>query len=433
MPKGHYDGLNITSKGADGALPITLEMRSSKKAVFINLALAIILVIFAFNVNTMIPDYMVGSADAPVRTWLPLIIGALSLLFGARAILSWTGGGTDISVNRDRVAFHYRSLLGKHEWTEPLSRYQGVRWKRFAIHEDRASERVRTRYRHVIDLAHPDKNKTVPLFARETGKADVSATIALARKAFASENATDAERDELEAEAARLGKQASADDPRAHWERFAALLELPAIDARDGAETVRAAEDVNKSVKQLAEEGKINADWRSTPPPASLDAQTLGDPDDPASQELRVLIRAGNTPRVLLWALGAIAAVLLIAGVFNMHFGSLFGAFLFGGAVYGIRYLERSKPRQITVTRQKLRYDDPLVNSRSFIAPLGDIETISIRDRDTEILRATVTLKLSGKELLISTDKLERPVAGGAPEDGLVWLRDYLTAAVANT
>jgi hypothetical protein len=116
-----------------------------------------------------------------------------------------------------------------------------------------------------------------------------------------------------------------------------------------------------------------------------------------------------------------------------MHFGSLFGAFLFGGAVYGIRYLERSKPRQITVTRQELRYDDPLVNSRSFVAPLGDIGTISIRDRDTEILRATWTLKLSGKELLVSTDKLERPVAGGAPEEGLAWLRDYLTAAVAKT
>ncbi len=433
MAKGHYDGLKITQTSDAGKLPITLEMRSSKKSVFINLGLSIALLIFALNVTAMLPDYMLGDADAPLRKWLPLGIGAFALLHGGRAFLRWFSSGAKISIDRDRVSFRSKSPIGEKEWVEPLNAYEGVRWKRFAIHEDRASDRVRTRYRHVIELVHSGgAKKSIPLFAQETGKADLGATFALARKAFSAKDATPEDRAKIETEAARLGKQAGADDPRAHWEGFASLLGLPAIDARDGAETVRAAEDVDKSVKQLAEEGKINAGWQFTPPPASLDAQTLGDPADPASQELRVLIRAGHTPRALLWIFGAVSVAWLLLGIFNLHFGALVGALLFGGAVYGIRYLERTKPRQLTVTRQELRYEDPLVNSRSFVAPLGDIETISIRDRDTEILRATGTMKLSGKKLLISTDKIEKPIAGGAPEEGLAWLRDYLIAAVAN-
>jgi len=432
MAKGHYDGLDIKRLSADGELPISLRVSPSPKAVILNASLAVALLIFALNLNSMLPDYLVGGADSPARQWLPVAVGVVALLYGARALFGALGKGASISVDRNHVNFRSRTPLGKREWTEALASYKGVRWKRFAIHEERASDRVKTRYRHVIELVHPDVGKTVPLFARETGKADRMATLALASKALATKEPTEKDRAELGAEAARLAEQGAADEPKARWEAFAALLELPAIDARDGAEVMSAPGEVNAPLEQPAGEGTMDAD-PGAKPPSSLAVRTVGDSGDPESQELQVLIRAGNTPKPILWALSAAGVVLLVAGLVTFSLGSVLGGLLFGGLVYGIRYAERAKPRQLTVTHEALRYVDPMVSSRSFTMPLAAITAITIRDRDTETLDSKKTPRLSGKELLISTARNEKRAAGGASEEDLVWLRDKLSAVVART
>ena len=429
MTKKRYDGINLTQTGSGDSLPLSLEMRASRKAIFMNMIVAFVLIFLAFNIVDMVPAYMLGGEGSSVQTYLPLAIGAIALVYVARTLKSAFASTTVITVDRTAVTVHSGSNSAKPKWSEPLASYTGVRWNRFAIHEDRG-ERVRTRYRHVIELVHPDSDKTVPLFLRETGRANKAETLALARKAFAAKDLSTEERAELEDTAARLGDDADANNPRGQWEHFASILDLPAIDARDGAHTVREAQDIDKSVKTLAEEGKISSKWQETAPPPSLEVKTIGNPEDSSSQKLHILIRAGHVPRVFLFMLGGAAALMLIGGILTLHFGALLGAVLFGGATYGITFLERKKPRQLTVTRDDIRYVDPMVSSRSFTMPLTAVESIQIRDRDSEMVHAK-TMKLSGKELLISSDESERAVAGGVPEDGLVWLRDYLTAAVA--
>lgn len=437
MSEKSYSGLKLSETGEGDALPLEFEVSASSKMNVLTLITVFILILVAFNINDMLPAYLLQALEdkgMPSRTLLPVGFVVLALYLFVKSIFGGMGQRKKIQIDGTTVHVQSSSMLGKREWSEPLNSYSGVRWTRFAIHENRRTEtaRVSTRYRHVIELVHADTAKIVPLFLRETGRADSLATLALVRKAFSSKELSEEGRKDLEEEAARLGRQADAGNPREHWERFSALLNLPAIDARDGAEAVRAAEDVNKSIKELASEGKLDVGWENASPPACLQLKPLGDAGKPETQQLQILIRSGNTPGFLLSVFSGIAALLLIAGLLSMQFGAIVGGLLFGGIVYGIKYLERRNPRSLTVTGGELRYDDPMVSSRNFTMPLDAIESIEVRDRDTRSIDSVKTPKLLGKKLLISSDEKEKAVAGGTPEDGLVWLRGYLLNAVAS-
>lgn len=437
MSNKSYSGLQLGSGDNTDVLPLELELSASSKMKILNLILIFLLIGVAFNINNMVPQYVLEMFDEkgePLRTLLPLGIVVLALFFLIKLVFRGLGRRTKIRIDGNAVTVQSSSIIGKAGWSEPLYNYRGVRWTRFAIHEHRRQETSQpsTRYRHVIELVHADAGKTVPLFMRETGRADSLETLALARKAFAARDLSEEERKALEEDAARLGRQANADDPREHWERFSTLLNLPAIDARDGAENVRAAENVDKSIKELAAEGKVDKEWDATSVPSCLRVESVGNPDEPGTQELHIVIRAGNTPVFLLLVFSGIAAVMLVAGLLSLQFGLVFGGLLFGGIVYAIKYFERRHPRQLTVTRSEMRYEDPMVSSRSFTMPLGVIESIEIRNRDTQSVDSVNTPKLLGKKLLISSDGSERAIAGGTPEEGLIWLRGYLASAIAD-
>ncbi len=420
---------------AEGSLPIHVVCSSSVKRTFLSLMASTILFMFAFITDALVPSSLFGEQKDLLADSLSLIAAALAALFLLRGLLGFVAR-QDITVDDQAVSVSASFRFWVRRWQEPLTNYRGVRWNRYAIHEDRSrgsSQGIKTRYRHVIDLVHDTNAKrTVPLFVAETGRAKVIDTLTLVRKAFSAPAAGTTERAELEAKARGLGEEANAGNPRARWEALSALLGLPAIDARDGANEIRDAGDLDKSIKDLAAEGRINADWSGSQPPRSLEVEQRGDPEVPSTQELRITIHAAHLPKAILYSLGGIGAVLGITGVLRLDFGAVLGGLLFGGAAYGIWYLQRKNPHQLTVTRNEIRYEDPLVPSRSFVMPLQEIESIKIRDRDSESAEAgNRTLKFSGKELLISSDKRECGAGGGLAEDELQWLRDYLLAAVA--
>lgn len=189
-----------------------------------------------------------------------------------------------------------------------------------------------------------------------------------------------------------------------------------------------------RGLVRLKARSTVEIDGRSvtvSAPPASLAVKQRGSPDDPASQELHVTIHAANAPKAFLFMLAGFGGVLVLMGLSTSSFGAIVAGLLFGGAAYGIWYLQRSNPHQLTVTCSEIRDHDPLVSSRSFVVPFSEIESIKIRDRDTDSARAKKTLKLSGKELLISSDRAEHSAGGGLDDDALDWLRGYLVAAVA--
>jgi hypothetical protein len=403
-----YSGTYVKLVGPEDELPLSMVWATGKKAVFIQLVAAIVLLLFAFNINEMLPDHLLGDHATLVKKYLPLVMFAVSAYLGLRGLFGLVAR-TEVEIDGRTVSVSAPYRLWGREWAEPLSNYQGVRWNRYAIHEERqGGDAIRTRYLHVIDLVHPNANRTIPLFVRKTGRANIFD--ALAWKVFA--------------EKPRSG------DPRATWESLAAMLELPAIDARDGAYEVRDSDDLDKSIQTLSDEGKLRADWQDASPPPSLAVERGGDADDVASQELRITFHVTHIPNVFFYLLGGVGGVLFVAGVLSLTFRSIFGGLLFGGIAFGIWYLQRKNPSRLTVTRREIRYHDPLVASRGFTMPLSAIESITIRDRDSRSAHHK-TLKLSGKRLLISTDQAERSVGGGLDEEALRWLRDYLVAAVA--
>lgn len=387
---------------------------------------ACVIGVFALFINEMLPTEQFGGFQTLIERVLPIAMAAVACLLALRAVLG-RSTRTSVRIADGRVAVQRRSLFGAREWTEPLREYQGVCWTRFAIHERRGENRpTRTRYRHVLELAHADPRKCLPLVVHETGRANIAATLALAKKAFAAKNENEAG---LRAEAEQLGKQAGAEHLRDKWEALAARLGLPAIDARDGVETRRDVEDLDKSVRQLAEEGKIDTRRDSVPPPPSLETEAIGSPSDPERPGVRIVIRAAHSP-ILIYIFGGVGGLMAVSGIVSLQFGLTLGGLVFGALAVFLFWQGRNNPRTLTLTDGEMRYEDPNVQSRSFTLPLAGIESIELRDRDTESANER-TLKLQGKELLISSDQGEYPAGAGLSDDALDWLRRYLLDAAA--
>lgn len=422
----NYGAVRVELTGDGAAEPLRIEVRGSAKAVFIQLITAGVIGAFALFINDMVPTEQFGEFQTLVEGVLPVAMAAVACLLALRAVLG-RSTRTSVRIADGHVAVQRRSLFGTREWTEPLREYQGVRWTRFAIHETRGENRpTRTRYRNVLELAHADRQKCLPLVVHETGRANVAATLALAKKAFAANNKDEAG---LRTEAERLGKQAGAEHLRDKWEALAAGLDLPAIDARDGVETRRDVEDLDKSIRQLAEEGKIDSKWDSAPPPPSLETETIGSTSDPGRPEARIVIRAAHSP-ILIYIFGGVGGLMTVIGVVTLQFGLMLGGLVFGALAVFLFWQGRNNPRTLTVADGEIRYEDPNVQSRSFTLPLAGIESIELRNRDSESANER-TLKLQGKELLISSDQGEYPAGAGLSDDALDWLRCYLLDAAA--
>ena len=195
-----------------------------------------------------------------------------------------------------------------------MSAYSGVRWQEFVVRKNSSSGSTshKTKRYQYVDLAHPEKYKSVPLFV----------TI----------------RDGV---------------TRAEWEGLAKLLNVPAIDARGGATQVRAAEDVDKSINELADEGKVAADWSGDAPPDGLTAD-FGDGD-----RIEVTI---NVRRLPTW----LYAVFLVFGGFMLFLGVtdlamlplIFGAAVAGGGAWYWRF-DGQNPRSVLVTRDEVTFVSP--------------------------------------------------------------------------
>src|SRR6056297_3359706 len=79
-------------------------------------------------------------------------------------------------------------------WKEELSAFRGVRWSRQNLGVEGTKSRVKQS--HLIDLVHENPERTVPIFARISGRADMGDTWALVKKSFSAAKAN--ERDKAE-------------------------------------------------------------------------------------------------------------------------------------------------------------------------------------------------------------------------------------------
>ncbi len=296
-----------------------------------------------------------------------------------------------IRIDHDGVEVEVRGPVRTTRRRDKLSAFIGVR--RHTVSERRGTGwAARHVTRHVVDLVHGDEDKTIRLYA------------------------------------------AAADDGiRALWEQAARVLDLPALDETATGTTARAPEDLDKSIRDLADEGKMTARFDTDkPPPRGIDWDRDG-------EELRVTIGFGATNYAVTAIRTAIAGVVallalddtLVAGLASVS-GIVFAIALAVAAEGGLRLLAAAYiKRRITVTAKEVRcaLATPFGRFRTRRIPLDEVETVhqvSIGGR----WRIAGFAFGSRDRLMIESDaaKISIPDLAKSPRD---WIEGFVVAAIA--
>jgi hypothetical protein len=128
----------------------------------------------------------------------------------------------EIRITNQDVTYTKSSLFGTKKWIEPVSEYMGV--LRSKEQRSRGTGNTRTTYTvYVLRLYHADTDKCIPLYESTTST-----------------------------------------EWRSLWEDYARILNVPALDEVEGEIVSRDVGDLDKSVRELAEEGKLEIDFDPT-------------------------------------------------------------------------------------------------------------------------------------------------------------------------
>ena len=316
------------------------------------------------------------------------------------------------------VTVESRGLLGSGTWSLPYKAFKGVLYRE----ELRRRRNTGSGIFQVIELLHEKRNRCVLLYVCRT-----------------------------------------AEVPRDRWEGYARRLGLPALEIGTEGINARAAGDLDKSLKDLAAEGKVNAAFDLTAAiPRGL---RLERPED---DRLRVLVTASRISAKLLgffalvgFALCAFAFTAGLTGIILLPVGLLFA----GLAWFMFRW-DRNKPRVLELDRLRLKITDDFDNdhleneriAKFYLAaaagqmdhpaagkqakampfPLPGTEdtyrTEELALRDIESVKVAKVNRPSGPpayELVITGDKHRFNFGRGLSMAALNWLKDFLTAAIA--
>ena len=144
--------------------PMRIELPRNKRPSFITLALVSIW--GAVGVVGLFHGLARLSANTDVTLMSSLSIAFISTYIathiGVLAMRSHVTNDT-ILLFDDHVEFTAWSLFRKTKWSAPLSEYQGVRTRELP-----ASDQSNDKPYQLIELAHPDKNRTLPLYLEKS-------------------------------------------------------------------------------------------------------------------------------------------------------------------------------------------------------------------------------------------------------------------------
>lgn len=370
--------------------PMELEVYTSWFFMLLNVFYGAIFAFLGFGFFGKFPAMLqYGRLIELAFYFAPLAIGFAGLYLLGRCAFDFLNKKV-VRIANGQVSVTGRSPFSSRSWSEPLEAYEGVRWRRFVVQRRLGTSSrlrdARPAVYQVLDLQHQDPKRCVPLGVTRLN------------------NVT-----------------------RPKWERFAKLFNLPAIDATDGETRMRAADDVDKSIKELADEGKIEAEWDNRPAPAGLLVDYEGTEKDPDEQVLAVTLVARKFPVWLYGGLMAFGLFLLIMGLKDLSFiAILFGGGLSAGVAWHWRY-EGRNPRTVRIARTHVEINTPNPGNPTLqnVIQHGAIESVYIKTNSADDMTSI------GATLVVETDTGTYSTGSGLSRDGLSWLRDLILAAVA--
>ncbi len=364
---GSTDWHSVRVKVDLSALPTTVELSPSRAGAVVQIVFG---TAWTFFVWSMFGE--VRQQDLPVLFFaVPFSLIGLGMALYGLAILRRT---RSVVFRGDGVEVEGRSLWGSESWYQPYTAFKGVLHREEVVKTKNSS----TTYQ-IIELLHDDPKRCVLLYVRPTTKL-----------------------------------------PRERWESYARLLELPALEAGAAGVVERDHGDLDKSLKDLVEEGKVT---HAFDPQAEAPRGLYVERSD--ADSLKVVITAGRYP-VWFLALFMFAGAAMMVGAFFIEqnpFG-LFGAgLLFGGLPGYMLIRDRAAGREISLDRRRLTVTDALRSNRHSRngLMLDEIESIAIRPARGN----------SGRELVIASDRGPIHVGLGLSIEALTWLKDFITAAIA--
>lgn len=269
----------------------------------------------------------------------------------------------------------YRPAVGvKHQFTEPLSNYIGVRLRVLFVQSG-----LFNKSRYIIDLYHQDQNKIVPLFISTQNK-----------------------------------------NIRNIWEGYAKLFKLPALSVGDRGLVQREYVDLDKSLRNLAAAGKLPfiAGGRF-PAPESLEITEKR--DSTVVEPVAIYWDTFST----LFLFIAIAAILLLTagGVYLTIIGTtLPSACWLAGAVLliAILYFSTKLFRSYTLV---LRRQDVSVIETLFGSPT---KTTSLDINKIENVELSYNPTIDRYSLSIVSDDKIITFDSRLPVSDLLWLKDFV-------
>lgn len=322
--------------------------------------------------------------DSPFFTSVLVLCGVGAIVWSLLITLS----KREVRFTRDGVQVTGRSLIGTEEWREPYSGYKGV------LHREKSVSQGQNRgsiLYQILELAHEDPAKNLPLFVESSGTM-----------------------------------------PRAAWEAYAKWLGLPAL-SKQGRETVaRAHGDLDKSIGELAAEGKIETrlDYSDKSVPKGLYVANESNAD---GECLRVTI---TVPRVHLALKMFVCGIPVLMGLFvaiaftYAVFAGASDSVVFIGAILAWLWTllfiglciwwhmrDRRTRRDILISRTKLVTTDHAETSFD----LSEIEAITMNTSQNQ----------AGGGITIASDRIQVAVGAGLSKAARIWLKDFLTSAVA--
>lgn len=299
------------------------------------------------------------------------VIGSCMVLGGLYMLTS----STTTTLSRDQASVIRKSIFGTKQWTARLSEYTGVRW-RSEYHSGGKNSPSYTLY--IVELLHPESKKTVRLY----------------------ESRMDA-------------------GIRGIWENACRALNMPAMEGEGASLVTRAVEDLDKSVKDLAREGKLKVDFDPTrPPPAGLALKVDG-----KFLELSVKTRAGA-------ALGGGLIGILFSGVF-VYIGFFLkdAPILFGiiGSIIMLVIILVTLWALVTTEQIRVAKDEIHVRRKT---PWGPTNGTRISTTGVETVRIGKKGDQGSAGILIETDGGTEIVGSGLPAPCLEWLRNCILKVI---
>ena len=287
------------------------------------------------------------------------LIGAALFLYGAYSLFS----RSRLLIDRNGVSCDMRSLFRRERWHAPLNGYRGVLLKTVVIRRGKSSIRADAVY-----LEHRrDNDRSVPLF--------VSTDAAAARR---------------------------------QWEAAAKFFDLDALEVTVDGEVARAPRDLDKSVRELAAEGKLDVDFEARPPPPSLRARYDG-------SALVVTTAEPTLPKKL--TLPALLGLVAVAFIFPLV-GPLIAVGA-GGWLLWDRFVG-----------QELRIEAGAVVHK-WLLPWRTVREARIAADRIEAVRVEAAAGGRRAHLAVVSDERTLRFAGGRPREALQWARQAVLAHVA--